>query len=200
MTASNPMNVLQQVREKALSQRDPNSRYCTLATLEQQAPLQVRTRTLVVRDVSSEACLLFVNRSAQKNLGDLPDASVEVLFFYPTLMAQFRLRGSLSLMSASALEPHWQHKPYEAKLLDHFYQDYQPQSATLESRDALEQGISDLKKRYPDPDSVPFTENALGLLITADYLEIWQGMDSGLHDRRLFTRADAVWKAQALVP
>lgn len=200
MSASHPMELLIQARQSARSRNDPAARYCTLATINEAHSGQPRMRTLVVRDVTQAACLLFVNRQGQKNLHDLPKAKVEVLFFYPSLMAQFRLRGRLSLMSEKALVSHWQHKPYEAKLLDHFYATYLPQSAALQSRTELDEGLDALRQRYPDSDSVPFTRDALGLIVTAGYLEVWQGRDSAIHDRRLFMRHGQVWQEALLVP
>lgn len=195
-----PMKFLQDAQHKAVSLKDPSSRYCTLATLEESDLSQVRLRTLVVRDINEESCLLFVNRHSQKNLLSLSDTKVEMLFFYPTLMSQFRLRGKLSLMTDIELEKHWLHKPYEAKLLDHFYARYQAQSTSLSDRKSLNKGIEELKLRYPNADSVPFINDALGLVVTANYLEVWQGLDDGIHDRRLYTLANGIWQEDLLVP
>jgi pyridoxine/pyridoxamine 5'-phosphate oxidase len=200
MSISIPMKTLQETQRKAISVKDPCSRYCTLATLEESDLSQIRLRTLVVRDITEEACLLFVNRNSQKNLLNLSDTKVEMLLFYPTLMSQFRLRGRLSIMSDAEIETHWQHKPYEAKLLDHFYGQYQAQSSTLSDRASLIKGIEELKLMYPNAAAVPFINDALGLVVTANYLEVWQGLDNGIHDRSLFTLSDDVWQQEVLVP
>ena len=200
MAITMPMKYLQEIQHKAISMKDSNARYCTLATLEESERSQVRMRTLVVRDISEESCLLFVNRHSQKNLVNLAHSKVEILFFYPTLMSQFRLRGKLSVMSDVELEEHWQHKPYEAKLLDHFYARYQAQSSSLTAGTVLAKGLEELKLIYPETDAVPFINDALGLLVTADYLEVWQGQDNGIHDRRLFTLSNDLWQQEVLVP
>lgn len=195
-----PMKFLKETRHKAISVKDPSARYCTLATLEESDLFQVRMRTLVVREITEESCLLFVNRHSQKNLLSLDKAKVEILFFYPTLMSQFRLRGRISTMLDAELEKHWQHKPYEAKLLDHYYARYQAQSSSLINREGLMEGIEALRLMYPSADKVPFIDNALGLVVTANYLEVWQGLDDGIHDRRLFTLANDLWQEEVLVP
>ena len=200
MSITVPMKFLQDAQHKAISVKDSNSRYCTLATLEESNSIQARMRTLVVRDLTDESCLLFVNRHSQKNLLNLAEAKVEILFFYPTLMSQFRLRGKLSVMPDADLEVHWKRKPYEAKLLDHFYSRYQAQSSSLDARASLNKGIEDLKLMYPNSDKVPFINDALGLVITADYLEVWQGLDNGIHDRQLYTLSNNAWQKEVLVP
>ena len=200
MSTRSPLEYLCEQREAAIGKKDPSANYCTFATLEEQGTTQVRTRTLVVRDVSADSCLLFVNRLAKKNLLSLSDVSAEALFFYPSLMSQFRLRGCLSLMDSSDLEKHWHHKPYESKLLDHYYARYQNQSSVLPDRASLEHAMAELKSLFPNPEKVPYIENALGLIITADYLEIWQAHVSGVHDRSLFTKQGAKWQEQVLVP
>lgn len=200
MFMKQPLEFLCEQRQAAIAKQDPSAKYCTLATLEEQCSSQVRMRTLVVREISAESCLLFVNRLAQKNLSDLSEGRVEALFFYPSLMSQFRLRGRLSLMAPSELEKHWHHKPYESKLLDHYYARYQAQSSVLSDRGALENAMAELRLIFPNPDEVPYTENALGLLIRADYLEVWQAHTSGVHDRSLFTKQGEAWTEQVLVP
>ena len=197
---NSPLEILREQRQAAIAKQDPSAKYCSFATLEEHCPSQVRMRTLVVREISTESCLLFVNRLAQKNLSNLAANKAEALFFYPSLMCQFRMRGSLSLLSASQLEPHWHHKPHASKLLDHYYARYQNQSSELNDRKTLEQALLELKKIYPNSDEVPFTKDALGLLITADYLEIWQAHDSGVHERSLFTKHGSIWREQLLVP
>ena len=200
MRVNSPLKLLSEQRQAAIANQDPSAKYCTFATLEEQRPSQVRMRTLVVREISSESCLLFVNRFSQKNLTNLSGLNAEALFFYPSLMSQFRMRGRLSLMKASALEEHWHNKPYESKLLDHYYARYQAQSTAICDRASLEDAMAQLRTIYPKPDEVPFIEDALGLLITADYLEVWQAHDSGIHDRSLFTKCASGWAKKVLVP
>lgn len=200
MKNTQPMKLLQESRAKARALQDPSAKYCTLATLEETDSSQVRMRTLVVREITDESCLLFVNKNAQKNLHDFQSAKLEVLFFYPSLMAQFRLRGMLSFMPEEELKKRWQHKPYEAKLLDHYYAAYQSQSSSLTARANLMKGIDALKLKYPNQNEVPFVQDALGLIVKANYLEVWQGLDTGIHDRRLFTQSQNVWHEEVLVP
>lgn len=209
MPERSPLTILNEARKSARLANDPASRYCTLATIEQQkidnGKPQVRTRTLVVRDITDTACLLYVNRDGQKNLAYNSNANVELLLFYPSSMMQFRLRGKVALMDEGELKEHWQRKPYEAKLLDHYYASYQPQSSKLQSRDDLENGIAELKRKYPEPDNVPFSDNALGIYVHADYVEVWKVEESGLHERKLYLRNTGPdnqqqWQSTELVP
>ena len=125
MPEHSPLKRLINARKTARLANDPAARYCTLATVEKQSlesgVPQVRTRTVVLREVTDTACLLYVNRDSQKNLSSPANASVELLLFYPSSMLQFRVRGTVSLMDEAELEDHWHRKPYEAKLLDHYY-------------------------------------------------------------------------------
>lgn len=209
MSERSPLTILNEARKAARLANDPASRYCTLATIEKQEANndqpQVRTRTVVVRDITDTACLLYVNRDGQKNLTHNSNARVELLLFYPSSMMQFRVRGKVALMDEGELKKHWQRKPYEAKLLDHYYASYQPQSSALKSRKALESGIDELKSKYPEPENVPFSDNALGIYVHADYVEVWKVKDSGLHERKLYllnTRAHdpKEWQSTELVP
>lgn len=209
MPEHSPLKRLINARKTARLAHDPAARYCTLATVEKQsvesgAP-QVRTRTVVLREVTETACLLYVNRDSQKNLSSPANTSVELLLFYPSSMMQFRVRGTVSLMDETELKDHWQRKPYEAKLLDHYYARYQPQSSTLESRDVLQRSIEALKATYPDPNTVPFSDNALGIYVHANYLETWKVQENGLHKRKLYkldedSAGEERWQSVELVP
>lgn len=200
MTEYQPMTLLMNARQEAKQNQDPSAKYCTLATLEQNDASQPRMRTLVVREINADSCVLFVNKLAQKNLLHLNEAKVELLFFYPSLLQQFRVRGELSLMCPEVLETHWQHKPYISKLLDHFYHTVAHQSAALEGSFEVERGINALKEKYPNPDTVPFTDNALGLVVSVNYLEYWRGHETGLHERTLYRHIGHSWELAALVP
>lgn len=209
MPERSPLTTLNEARKAARLANDPASRYCTLATIEKQEANndqpQVRTRTVVVRDITDTTCLLYVNRDGQKNLTHNSNARVELLLFYPSSMMQFRVRGKIALMDEGELQKHWQRKPYEAKLLDHYYALYQPQSSKLQSRDDLETGIAELKRKYPEPHNVPFSDNALGVFVNADYVEVWKVRESGLHERKLYllnTEPDSQqeWQSTELVP
>ena len=196
----NPMNQLIASQLEAREQHDQNARYCTMATIDPDAPDQPRTRTLVSREITPEYCLLFVNRTSKKGLLKIDEAKVELLYFYPTLMTQYRVRGKLSLLSEEQLKPRWEHKPYGSKLLDLFYLQIKSQSSHLDTPEELQDGLKKLKSTYPDALNIPFPEDALGLLIQADYVETWRAEEDGIHQRYEYHLGEQGWSSVQIVP
>lgn len=193
------LETIKQQWQEAKASNDSNSRYCTLATVSGSG--QPTLRTLVLRDITDEGFVIYINETSNKYQDMATNPQLELLLFWPSLMQQYRIRGVIREISPAQMEQHWQHKPYESKLLDHFYATYQGQSSELVRRDELQQGIEALKQLYPKPESVPYVANAKGLVIQANYIEDWRGSNDNLHNRVLHTFTDqGEWTSKYVVP
>ena len=193
------LETIKQQWQAAKASNDSNARYCTLATVS--ATGQPTLRTLVLRDITHEGFVIYINETSNKYQDIAENPQLELLLFWPSLMQQYRIRGMIREISPVQMEQHWQHKPYESKLLDHFYSTYQKQSSELARSDELQQGIAALKQLYPKPDSVPYVANAKGLVIHANYIEDWCGSNDNLHNRVLYTcNHQGEWTSKCLVP
>ncbi|MDX1492147.1 MAG: pyridoxamine 5'-phosphate oxidase family protein [Pseudohongiellaceae bacterium] len=193
-----PVTKFQQYWRLAKEQGDISAKYCTLATVDESG--QSRLRTLVLRDVTVDSFIVFINSSSPKWIDVNSSGSLELLCFWPSLMRQHRIRGSLSVLSQSEMKLHWVRKPYESKLLDYFYYEH-PQSSEIPSREELVEGINLLKQRFPNAESIPYCENAQGIAIKADYVECWHLSEhDNIHHRSLYTLSEAGWQRQLLVP
>ncbi|MFT4823474.1 MAG: pyridoxine/pyridoxamine 5'-phosphate oxidase [Halioglobus sp.] len=196
---NSPIEIFQENWQKAKSLDDANAQYCSLATVSKDG--QASIRTLVLREVTNGSFLIFVNDTSSKWKDLLLAKQSELLVFWPSLMQQYRIRGEYSEVSAGAMKLHWAKKPYDSKILDHYYSQYQSQSSVVESRETMLNGIAELKSRYPIDKEVPFPDNAKGVAIQASYIEIWHGSASDrLHHRNLYLLSDETWEQQTLVP
>ncbi len=158
-------------------------------------------RTLVLRDIDDEQFVVFVNNTSEKWRQLQNSNRCEMLVFWPTLMQQYRIRGECQEIPLDAMKTHWAQKPYDSKLLDHFYAEGQSQTSTIASREVLLGGIERLKQRYPAAEDVPFPGNAQGLAINANYMEIWHGSETDrLHHRHRYLLTDNGWSKEILVP
>lgn len=196
---ASPINIFRDNWKQAKFLKDPSADYCTLATVAEDG--QVSTRTLVLRAVTEDSFVIFINNTSPKWQQLNYSKQIEILVFWPSLMQQYRIRGDLEFMPKEIMEQHWSKKPYESKIIDHFYTDYKPQSSALDCRDTLQLGISQLKGNYVDKDDIPFPENAAGVRVKANYIETWHGsVTDRLHDRHLYIFQDGQWKVSVLVP
>ncbi len=195
----NPINFFNDNWTKARSNGDANANYCFLATVSSAGKASVRT--LVLREVTDDSFVIFINSSSPKWQQLQQTKQLELLVFWPTLMQQYRIGGQYSEISAQLMQKHWAKKPYNTKIIDHYYNEHELQTNTIESREALLTGIAKLKTRYPTDGDIPFPDNARGISIEASYIEIWQGSaPDQFHDRELYRFSEGVWHQQFLVP
>jgi len=196
---NSPIDIFKTNWEKAKSSGDANAHYCALATVS--AAGQASMRTLVLREVTDDSFVVFINNTSLKWEELQHSKQFELLVFWPLMMQQYRIRGVYDEVSVDAMRLYWAKKPYESKIIDHYYTEYQPQTSVVESRNVLLSGINELKKRYPSDEDVPFPENARGISIKASYVEVWHGMVSDrLHQRSLYLLSEGLWEQKTLVP
>ena len=196
---TNPIQIFKNNWKHAKSLGEVNSNFCSLATVSPQG--QASIRTLVLRDVTEDSFIVFINSTSLKWVDLQHSMRFELLVFWPMLMQQYRVRGEYSEVSEDLMKLHWAKKPYETKIIDHYYREYQSQSSPLESRKLLRSGIDELKNRYPLDKEIPFPGNAKGISIKASYVEVWHGCDSDrLHQRQLYLFSGNGWEKKELVP
>jgi len=80
--------------QKAKSLNDPNAECCSFATVSSDG--QPAVRTLVLREVTEDSFIIFVSGTSPK-WGELQCTErYELLMLWPTLMIQYRIRGSFT--------------------------------------------------------------------------------------------------------
>ena len=198
---SDPIELFSRNWQTARSEGDPNAHYCTLATVSDCG--QVAMRTLVLREVVNGRFTIFTNATSPKWRDLVASSSFELLIFWPGLMQQYRVRGSLETVPEAVMKSHWLRKPYEAKILDLFYARVANQSSILDSREQFLAGIERLKQEFPSASDIDYPDQVKGVVIDAHYIEFWQGSDADrLHHRTLYLRSEKSepWVKKIVVP
>ena len=192
------MALLAADRERAKAEGDPLANLCVLATVDGEGAPALRT--LVVRGVDARAVQVFINRNSPKWAELHASGRFELLCHYPGLGLQYRLRGRVADHDLDAVRASWVRKPYRTKLVDWYYEHERPQSAPLESREALVAGHRRMQERYPDPESVPVPDGVRGLDLVVERMERLDLNALPVHERRAFSRVDGAWEEVPLVP
>ncbi|MFT6288888.1 MAG: pyridoxine/pyridoxamine 5'-phosphate oxidase [Alcanivorax sp.] len=194
-----PIEIFDDNWKKAKSLGDANAPFCSLATVSNTG--QPSVRTLVLRGVTEDSFVIFIDETSPKWDHLKHSKQFELLVFWPSLMQQYRIRGELSELSFRTMESHWAKKPYDSKMLDHYYVEVQPQTSPVNSRETLLADIDALQKRYPADQDIPCPTSAKGISIKAAYIETWHSSDSDrLHKRHLYLLCEGQWERQVLVP
>lgn len=195
----NPLQIFNDNWQQAKAAKDANANYCSLATVSASGEASIRT--LVLREVTDETFTIFINNTSPKWKDLFNTGQFELLVFWPSLMQQYRVRGAIELIPEDEMRGHWARKPYTSKIIDHFYTEHQAQSSVVDARETILSGINALQDKHPDAAAISFPENARGVRIKANYLEVWHGSAADrLHERYLYLLQDGEWAHKVLVP
>jgi pyridoxamine 5'-phosphate oxidase len=195
----NPVEQIVADREAARQSSDPNADVCFLATADTNG--QAHVRTLVLRDIVDNRFGIYLSRSSPKWKQLDENSGYELLLFYPTIARQYRLSGAMQEIESSIVTSNWNMRPAGSKYMDYFYREVEPQSSSIESRQALINGIDSLKNRFSDPDELRPSDLAAGLdlvITSIDRLDISD--PDRIHDRIHFSLRQGNWVKQVLVP
>jgi pyridoxamine 5'-phosphate oxidase len=194
---NNPIEKMQLDWQRATEQRDSNANVCMLATTRND---QTSVRVLVLREISERGLLIFINSSSPKWSQTEEVKGYEVLLYWPLLGLQYRVQGDWQEYGSQQLEQDWRKKPYEAKLLDMFYQQHK-QSSVVPSREYIKQEIVRLTAQYPNAADIPFPSSAKGIYLKPHRIEYWRlSPQDRLHHRYLYEIEKGNWRLQTLVP
>lgn len=196
---ANPWEHFRNLRLAARENSDPLADLGFFATVDPTG--QPQNRTLVLRTDHPDGVDIYFNKNSPKwfQLTQIP--RFELLVYWASQKSQFRIQGSWKEVPLSTLEKGWQKQQPESKLLDHFYQECQPQSTTTLPIDFLNQ-METLDKNLPRP--ISYTPSAIGITLVPLYIEwLYLVSQDRCHYRCKFTKSSSTantWIPQFLVP
>lgn len=198
--SADPLEEIRAERERARAAGDPNADVCFLLTVSRDGSPEGRAMTL--RDVTPDGIGLLVSRTSRKWEQIQASGRAGVLIHWPLVHRQYRIAGRPGRpMGPEAVARWWSLKGHGSRLLEHFYEAFRPQSAVLESRRELDDGIAALRARFPVTDAVPIPAALAGFHLAVPSVECWHGSpEDRLHDRFLYGRDGAGWTSVRLVP
>jgi pyridoxamine 5'-phosphate oxidase len=165
----------------------------TLATVD--ADGSPDARMVLLKGFGSDGFRLFTNlRSAKaRQLEAVPRAALVI--YWRELDRQVRIRGPVEKLPPSADDEYFASRPTSARIGAWA----SPQSEPLPDREALDERVRDVEKRF-EGDGVPRPEFWGGYLLRPERIEFWQGQAARLHDRFLYAREGDGWSIQRLAP
>lgn len=190
--AANPLTQLSAWLNEAKSSGLVDYNAFSLSTIDADGFPQ--TRVLLVREL--EQGLIFYSNydSAKGREMDLqPKAGAH--FFWSNLERQVRVVGHIRKVSTENSDAYFASRPRESQLAAWA----SAQSASVESRQALEAALSDMEKKFKDV-PVPRPKHWGGYCLEVHAAEFWQGRPGRLHDRIKYTKNGSTWTLQRLQP
>ena len=177
--------------EKTPTVEEPNA--MTLSTVDTQGV--PKARVVLLKEFTQEGFVFYTNYTSGKAQAIAQNNKVCISFFWPSLERQIIITGMAVKISEEKSIAYFNKRPRESQL----GAVVSDQSTSIDSREALEEKLLELEKKY-DTSPIVKPPHWGGYLIQPTSYEFWQGRSSRLHDRIKYTKINNSWNIGRLQP
>lgn len=165
----------------------------TVATVA--ADGQPSARMVLMKGHDARGFVFYTNQQSRKagELAGTPRAAL--LFHWKSLRRQVRVEGPVSIVSDAEADAYFASRARDSQLGAWASE----QSRPLDARETFEARFEEMQARF-EGGPVPRPPHWGGYRVTPERIEFWQDRAHRLHERRLFTRAEAGWTEGLLYP
>ena len=154
-----------------------------------------QTRQVLLKKMNELGFIFFTNYGSNKSQEILCNDKVSLNFFWRDLERQIRIVGYASKIPVEESKEYFLSRPKDsqiAAIISH-------QSKKLSSKSELIEKYNEYKSKYEDTD-IDFPSYWGGFIVKPLKFEFWQGAESRLHDRLLYTKNNKGWNVSLLWP
>ncbi len=152
-------------------------------------------RYILLKDISEQGFSFYTHSVSVKGKQMAENPDVALVFYWSQMHRQVRVEGKAHQLSDEESDAYFNTRPHDSRLAVWVAD----QSSLVESREFLENRMTEMAERYPDK-AVPRPATWVGYRVAPERIEFWQGRESRLHDRLLYTRQAKGWKLTRLAP
>ena len=160
---------------------------------------RVSARVVFLKQLDARGFVVFSNWATSRKAGDVrANPHAALTFWWREVERQVRVEGAVERLSLAESQAYFDTRARGSRIGAWASQ----QSAVLRDREELEERVRDVEKRFDAQDHIPVPPFWGGLRILPKTVEFWQGRESRLHDRFLYTRIEGTddWKIERLSP
>ncbi|RLD22736.1 MAG: pyridoxamine 5'-phosphate oxidase [Bacteroidetes bacterium] len=165
----------------------------TLSTVDSLG--QPSSRIVLLRTLGEEGFGFFTNLTSRKAIEIDGNRQASLLFFWRNFQRQVRIEGELIRMPVEVEDEYFAGRPRGSQIGAWS----SPQSASIPDRKSLEKMVREYTDRFEGKD-VPRPSYWGGFILDPKRVEFWQGRESRLHDRIVYSKVDNGWKIERLAP
>lgn len=154
-----------------------------------------KNRVVLLKKFDDDGFCFYTNYHSDKGKSIAQNNKVCLSFFWPNLERQVIISGIAEKTSETDSVEYFHSRPKGSQIGALA----SPQSEVIESREILEENLSNLQEKYKNSE-VPKPDYWGGYLIKPTSIEFWQGRPNRLHDRIRYTRTELDWKIERLAP
>jgi len=169
---------------------EPNA--MTLATVDPAGG--PAARIVLLKGIDPRGLVFHTNYESRKGREMIAEPRVALLFFWVELQRQVRVEGVAERVSAEESEAYFAARPRGSQLSAWA----SPQSAPVPDRAWLEAQVTSVEARFTS--TVPRPPHWGGIRVVPNRFEFWQGRESRLHDRLVWSKEGDRWKIGRLAP
>ncbi|HET8673928.1 MAG TPA: pyridoxamine 5'-phosphate oxidase [Thermoleophilaceae bacterium] len=152
-------------------------------------------RMVLMKGFDERGFTFFSNYESRKGGELLANPRAALLFHWDALGRQVRIEGPVERVHHEESGAYVRSRPRGSQLSALA----SPQSRPVSGRAELERLVEEVTTMYQHGD-LPLPENWGGYRLRPERYEFWQHREDRLHDRLLYTPADAGWTVQRLAP
>lgn len=151
-------------------------------------------RTVLLKGYDDDGFVFYTNYDSRKGRELAANPRAALLFFWAELERQIRIEGTVERVAAAESDEYYRSRPLASRIGAWA----SPQSEPIPNKAWLMARAAEMGLRHGlNPDRPPHWG---GYRLRPVALEFWQGRPSRLHDRLLYSRADAGWQRARLAP
>lgn len=155
------------------------------------------SRIVYLRGNDKKGFWFFTNYKGQKAKELGKNANAALLFFWPRLDRQVRIRGKVEKLSSKNSDNYFAGRPRGSQIGAWA----SPQSEVIRGRNVLESRVDEFTKAFEGNHPIPRPPHWGGYRLVPVSFEFWQGRESRLHDRIAFSKQkNGKWKMERLSP
>jgi len=193
--APNPFDQFKTWFEQAMAGQITEPNAMTLATVN--ADGRPSARTVLLKGFDERGFIFYTNYLSRKGQEIAENPFGALLFCWLDLERQIRIEGKIEKVSSEESLAYFITRPKSSQIGAWA----SPQSQVIPGRKVLEDKQAELSENYAASESLPLPPHWGGYVIRPDYFEFWQGRESRLHDRVVYSKNDDnSWVINRLAP
>lgn len=192
--SSDPIAQFNKWMGEAMQAEVPEPNAMSLATVG--ADNRPSCRIVLLKGVENNQFVFYTNYQSHKGRSLEANPYCALTFFWPELERQVRVEGVVSRVEESRSEAYFQSRPLGSQIGAWA----SPQSSVIDNRNILEARAEQITRRFEGMTKLPKPKQWGGFQVAPFMIEFWQGRQSRLHDRIVFTRVDNKWQRHRLAP
>ena len=153
------------------------------------------SRAVLLKAFDEQGLVFYTNFKSNKAAHLANNPNVSVLFLWPDLERQIQIRGTAEKIPTTESLKYFLTRSRGSQLGAWS----SPQSSVIGSRQILEQKLAEMKQKFLNRE-VPLPDFWGGYRVTPSSFEFWQGRESRLNDRFLYSLSDGEWSLERLAP